>query len=52
MELCKKENNSKQNRVVKKIKKEETPDWFNKQINQNEATSEDIAKLEERLKNL
>ena len=53
MELCKKENKSKQTRVVKKVvQKEATPDWFNKQIGINEATTEDIAKLEEQLQNL
>ena len=53
MELCKKENKSKQTRAVKKVvQKEATPDWFNKQIGIKEATTEDIAKLEEQLQNL
>ena len=50
MDICKKENKGK-TEVTKKItKKEEKPGWYNKDIETEEASEEDIKKLEARLK--
>ena len=49
MELCKKENKSKTK--VKTKKKEEKPNWYNKELEEEEASEEEIKKLEEKLKN-
>ncbi len=51
MNICKKENKTKKN-TIKTVKKEERPDWFNKNIEEETASSEDIKKLEEKLQNL
>ena len=45
------ENKTKKN-TIKTVKKEERPDWFNKNIEEETASSEDIKKLEEKLQNL
>ena len=52
MELCKKENRHKNKQKLKVVKKEEKPDWFNKNIEQEEASSDDIATLEASLNDL
>lgn len=52
MNLCKKENKTKKTKVIKNIKKEEKPNWFNKNIETEEASFDDIQALEESLKNL
>ena len=49
MELCKKENKSKSKKIIKK--KEEKPTWYNKELEEDTASEEDIKKLEEKLKN-
>ena len=49
MELCKKENKSKGKKIIKK--KEEKPTWYNKELEEDTASEEDIKKLEEKLKN-
>ena len=49
MELCKKENKTKTKKVTKK--KEEKPTWYNKDLEEEAASEEDIKKLEEKLKN-
>lgn len=51
MDKCKKENRSKRP-SVKTTKKEERPDWFNKNIEEDIASDEEIRKLEEKLHNL
>ncbi|MBR3198641.1 MAG: DnaD domain protein [Bacilli bacterium] len=51
IELCKKENKSKKPKT-KTIKKEEKPDWYNKTIEENIATEEDIKELEKKLNSL
>lgn len=50
--LCKKENKAKKTKVIKTIKKEEKPNWFNQKIETDEASLDDIKALEESLKNL
>lgn len=50
--LCKKENKAKRKQNTKIIKKEVKPDWFNKSIEEDLASSDDIAELEASLKNL
>ena len=49
--LCKKENKAKKKQNTK-ITKEVKPDWFNKNIEEDLASTDDIAKLEASLKNL
>ena len=50
MSICKNENKTKQKVISKKIKtKEEKPEWFNKQIEEDVASDEDIKALEARL---
>lgn len=49
MELCKKENKNKSKKTIKK--KEEKPNWYNKDLEEDTASEEDIKKLEEKLKN-
>lgn len=49
MELCKKENKSK-SKIIKK--KEEKPNWYNKDLEEDTASEEDIKKLEEKLKKI
>ena len=51
MEICKKENKAKKPKT-KTIKKEEKPDWYNKNIEENIATEEDIKELEKKLNSL
>ena len=52
MKICKKENGAKKRQPVKVIKKEEKPDWFDKNIEEDMASSDDIAALEASLKGL
>ena len=53
MNLCRKENQAKKKpRVKPAIKKEEKPDWFDKNIEEDAASSDDIAALEATLKGL
>ena len=49
MELCKKENKSKNK--LKTKKKEEKPNWYNKELEEEKASEEEMRKLEEKLKN-
>lgn len=49
MELCKKENKKKR---IKTVKKEEKPNWYNKELEEDVATEEDIKSLEEKLKRI
>lgn len=49
MELCKKENKSKKS--IKPKKKEEKPNWYNKELEEDTASEEEMRKLEEKLKN-
>ena len=49
MEICKKENKSKTKRTKINVK-EEKPKWYGKQIEEEEASEEDIAALEAMLK--
>ena len=49
MDLCKKENNGKKKKIS--LKKEEKPSWYNKELDEEVASEEDIKKLEEKLKN-
>ena len=51
MEICKKENRNKKTKT-KTIKKEEKPQWYNKNIEEDTATDEDIKNLEDKLRNL
>ncbi len=51
MEICKKENKSKR-KNVRVVRKEEKPDWFDKTIEEDVASSDDIAALEASLKNI
>jgi len=48
MEICKKENKSKTEikKVNKPTKKEEKPNWYGKEVEEETASEEDIAKLE------
>ena len=48
IDLCKKENKSK--KPVKTKKLEQKPDWYNKSIEEDIASAEEIALLEEKLK--
>lgn len=50
--LCKKENRTKRKQNIKTFKKEEKPEWFNKNIEEEAASVDDIAALEASLKNL
>ena len=51
--LCRKENQAKKKTKGKSVmKKEERPDWFDKNIEEDAATSDDIAALEASLKSL
>ncbi len=50
MKICKKENKNKSKSKV--IKKEIKPEWFDKKVEENLASSDDIAALEASLKNL
>ena len=52
MKLCKKENKAKKTENKQIMKKEKKPDWFNKNIEESVASSDDIAALEASLKNL
>ena len=52
MNICKKENKAKNTKKVRPIKKEEKPDWFDKNIEEDVASTDDIAALEASLKNL
>ncbi len=52
MELCKKENKTKTKISKRVVKKEEIPQWYGKNIEKEEASFEDLAKLEAELKNL
>ena len=52
MELCKKENKNKKTHIKVAKKKEEKPKWYNKNLEIDEASEEDIKKLEEKLKNI
>lgn len=49
MDLCKKENSGKRKKIS--LKKEEKPSWYNKELDEEVASEEDIKKLEEKLKN-
>ena len=49
MDLCKKENNGKKKKIS--LKKEEKPSWYNRELDEEVASEEDIKKLEEKLKN-
>ena len=50
MEICIKENRTKkQTKPIKKQVKEEKPNWYNKKIEEDLATDEDIKALEKRL---
>ena len=50
--LCKKENRTKRKQNIKTFKKEEKPEWFNKNIEEEAASVDDIAALEASLKNM
>ncbi len=52
MKICKKENKSKKEikKVTKTIKKEEKPNWYGKEVEEETASEEEIAKLEARLR--
>lgn len=52
MNICKKENGSKKRQSTKVFKKEEKPEWFDKNIEEDMASSDDIAALEASLKGL
>ena len=52
MNICKKENKAKNTKKVRPIKKEEKPDWFDKNIEEDVASTDDIAALEASLKNV
>lgn len=49
MDLCKKENNGKKKKIS--LKKEERPSWYNKELDEEVASEEEIKKLEEKLNN-
>lgn len=51
MELCKKENTSKRGKI-KTAKLKTKPDWYNKSIEIDEASSDEIQKLDDMLNNL
>ncbi len=51
MEICKKENKNKQIKTTAKtIKKEEKPEWYGKDLEEDTASEEEIAKLEAMLR--
>lgn len=52
MNICKKENGAKKRQSTKVFKKEEKPEWFDKNIEEDMASSDDIAALEASLKGL
>lgn len=52
MNICKKENKAKKKEKVRVVKKEEKPDWFDKNIEESTASVDDIAALEASLKGL
>ena len=52
MNICKKENKAKNKERVRIIKREKKPEWFDKNIEESAASSDDIAALEASLKNL
>ena len=52
MNICKKENKAKKTEQVRVVKKEEKPDWFDKNIEESTASVDDIAALEASLKGL
>ena len=52
MNICKKENKAKNKERVRTIKREKKPEWFDKNIEESAASSDDIAALEASLKNL
>ena len=52
MDICKKENKTKNKERVRIIKKEKKPEWFDKNIEESAASLDDIAALEASLKNL
>ena len=52
IKLCKKENKAKKVQKTKILKKEEKPEWFNRNIEEDKASIDDIAKLEASLNNL
>lgn len=52
MNICKKENGAKKRQSIKVFKKEEKPEWFDKNIEEDMASSDDIAALEASLKGL
>ena len=52
MDICKKENKAKKKEKVRVVKKEEKPDWFDKNIEESTASVDDIAALEASLKGL
>ena len=51
MDICKRENSKKKSRV-KRVKKEEKPNWYDKNLEQSKATDEDIKKLDDILNSL
>ncbi len=50
MELCKKENKTKTEVKKKTIKKETKPEWYGKEVEEETASTEEIAKLEAMLR--
>ena len=52
MEICKKENKSKTEikQIKKQVKKEARPNWYGKEVEEETASEEDIAKLEAMLR--
>ena len=52
MNICKKENGAIKRQATKVFKKEEKPEWFDKNIEEDMASSDDIAALEASLKGL
>ena len=52
MDICKKENKTKTEikTKTKTIKKEEKPNWYGKEVEEETASEEDIAKLEAMLR--
>lgn len=51
MEICKKENKKKKSRV-KTIKKEEKPNWYDRNLEESTASDDDIKKLDDMLNSL
>ena len=52
IKLCRKENQSKNKQTIRVVKEEKKPDWFDRNIEEDVASSDDIAALEASLKNL